>query len=154
MLRFIVLSLALAAAASAQAHPNFTGTWKQDDARSTVRPGSTLKYSNKIDHQDPKLSKTTIADYGDRQPAPYTLTYATDGKPVKSSDREGDQITTTVKWEGNILVFEMGEKDKAGSLFTRETWALSEDGKTLTKKIHRTGGRGGDSDQTFVLEKQ
>jgi len=153
-MRTLILTVLLAAAASAQTHPNFTGTWKQDDARSTVRPGSTLKYSNKIDHQDPKLSKTTILDYGDRQPAPYTLTYTTDGKPVKSSDREGDQITTTVKWEGNTLVFETGEKDKAGALFTRETWALSEDGKTLTKKIHRTGGRGGDSDQTFVLEKQ
>src|SRR5260370_16743024 len=142
MLRFIVLSLALAAAASAKAHPNSTGAWKQDDSMSTVRPGSTLKYSNKIDHQDPKLSKTTIADYGDRQPAPYTLTYATDGKPVKSSDREGDQITTTVKWEGNTLVFETGEKDKAAPLFTRETCPLSEDGKTLTKKIHPPASRG------------
>jgi hypothetical protein len=153
-MRRFVLALLLAVAACAQSHPNITGTWKQDDARSTVRPGSTLKYSNKIDHQDPKLSKTTIADYGDREPTPYTQSYTTDGTPVKSSDREGDQITTTVKWEGSTLVFETGEKDKVGSLFTRETWTLSEDGKTLTKKIHRTGGRGGDSDQTFVLVKQ
>ena len=153
-MRALILTLLLAAVASAQTHPNFTGTWKQDDSRSTVRPGSTLKYSNQIDHQDPKLSKTTIADYGDRPPTPYTLKYTIDGKPVKSSDREGDQITTTVKWEGNTLVFETGEKDKAGSLFTRETWTPSEDGKTLTKKIHRTGDRGGDSDQTFVLVKQ
>ncbi len=153
-MRSIVMGLALLAAASAQVHPNFTGVWKQDDSRSTVRPGSTLKYSNKIEHQDPKLSKTTIADYGDRAPTPYTQTYSTDGTPVKSSDREGDSITTTVKWEGSMLVFERGEKDKAGALFTRETWTLSEDGKTLTKKIHRTGGRGGDSDQTFVLVKQ
>jgi hypothetical protein len=153
-MRPLVLTILLAAAASAQTHPNFTCTWKQDDSRSTVRPGSTLKYSNKIDHQDSKLSKTTIMDYGDRQPNPYTQTYTTDGTPVKSSDREGDSITTTVKWEGNTLVFETGEKDKAGSLFTRETWTLSDDGKTLTKKIHRTGGRGGDADQTFVLVKQ
>src|SRR2546425_8618528 len=104
-MRSLILTFLLAAAASAQTHPNFTGAWKQDDSRSTVRPGSTLKYSNKIDHQDPKLSKTTIMDYGDRQPNPYTQTYTTDGTPVKSSDREGDQITTTVKWEGNTLVF-------------------------------------------------
>ena len=88
-----------------------------------VRPGSTLKYSNKIDHQDPKLSKTTIADYGDRETTPYTQTYTTDGTPVKSSDREGDQTTTTVKWEGGTLVFETGEKDKAGSL-DRESGGL------------------------------
>lgn len=153
-MRSLILAVLLAAAASAQTHPNFTGTWKQDDSRSTVRLGSKLKYTNKIDHQDPKLSKTTIADYGDREPTPYTLTYTTDGTPAKTSDREGDQITTTVKWEGSTLVFETGEKEKAGSLMTRETWTLSPDGTTLTKKIHRTGGRGGDSDQTFVLVKQ
>jgi hypothetical protein len=96
-MRSLILIMLLAAAASAQTHPNFTGTWKQDDSRSTVRPGSTLKYSNKIDHQDPKLSKTTIMDYGDRQPKPYIQTFIADGTPVKSSDAEGDQITTTVK---------------------------------------------------------
>src|SRR5258708_21917097 len=119
-MRSLTLVLLLSAAASAQTHPNFTGTWKQDDARSTVRAGSTLKYSNKIDHQDPRLSKTTIQDYGDRQPTPYTQTYMTDGTPSTSTDREGDSITTTVKWVGNTLGFETGEKDKAGSLFTSE----------------------------------
>ncbi len=153
MPKSLVLALLITCVAGAQSRPNFTGTWKQDDSRSTVRPGSTLKYSNKIDHQDPKLSKTTIMDYGDRAPTTYTQTYLTDGTPNKSSDREGDTITTTVKWEGTTLVFETGEKEKAGSLFTRETWTLSEDGGTLTKKIHRTGGRG-DSDQTYVLVKQ
>ncbi len=72
---------------------------------------------------------------------------------MTSKDREGDEFTTIVKWEGNTLVFETGEKEKAGSLFTRETWTLSDDGKTLTKKIHRAGGHA-DSDQTFVLVKQ
>lgn len=154
MLRSLALTVLLAAVAAAQSKPNFTGTWKQDDSRSTVRPGSTLKYSNEIDHQDPKLSKTTIMDYGDRPATTYTQNYMTDGKPNRSTDREGDSITTTVKWEGSMLVFETGETEKAGALFTRETWTLSEDGTTLTKKIHRTGGRGPDSDQTYVLVKQ
>ncbi len=154
MFRSLALALLLAAVASAQFKPNFTGTWKQDDSRSTVRPGSTLKYSNKIDHQDPKLTKTTTLDYGDRPATTYTDVYWTDGRQNKTTDREGDTITTRVKWEGNTLVFETGEKEKAGALFTRETWTLSEDGKTLTKKIHRTGGRGSDSDQTYVLVKE
>jgi hypothetical protein len=54
---------------------------------------------------------------------------------------------------GNTLVFETGEKDKAGAFTTREIWTLSADGKTLTKKIHSSGPRG-DSDQVYVLERQ
>jgi len=50
-------------------------------------------------------------------------------------------------------VFETVEKEKSATLNSREVWTLSPDGKTLTKKIHRTGGRN-DSDQTYVLLKQ
>ena len=52
------------------------------------------------------------------------------------------------------MVFETVEKEKEATLTSREVWTLSPDGKTLTKKIHRTGGPCADSDQTYVLEKQ
>jgi hypothetical protein len=139
--------------AIAQTKPDFTGTWKQDNSRSTVAPGWKLEYSNTIEHVDPKLVVSTRLAGGDRPPSTYSRTYTTDGKPSVSTDREGDQISTVVKWEGGALVFETGEKEKAGSLFTRETWTLSDNGKTLTKKIHRSGPRG-ESDQTYVLVKQ
>jgi hypothetical protein len=153
MLKTLTLTILLAAAVSAQSKPDFTGTWNQDNSRSTVRPGSTLKYANKILHQDPKLSVTTILDYGNRPATSYTRTYITDGTPAVSRDNEGDQFVTTVKWEGSVLVFETAEKEKTGSITTRETWELSADGKTLTKKRHTSGPRG-DSDQEYVLVKQ
>lgn len=152
-MRSFAFAIFLAVAASAQSNPNFTGTWKQDNSKSSVQPGSTMQYSNKIDHADPKLAVTTILDYGDRPPTPYTRNYTTDGKPSVSTDREGDKSTTIVRWESNTLVFETGEKDEAGSITTREVWTLSEDGKTLTKKIHTSGPRG-ESDRTYVLMKQ
>lgn len=145
--------LVFAATLAAQSRPEFTGLWKQDNSRSTVRPGSTLQYSNKIEHHDPRLVLTTILAGGDRPESTFSRTYSTDGKPVASSDREGDRFTTTVKWEGRTLVFETVEKETNATLTTRETWTLSEDGKTLTKKRHMTGPRG-DSDQTYVLVKQ
>ena len=46
------------------------------------------------------------------------------------------------------------QKEKSATLTSREVWTLSSDGKTLTKRIHRTGSRGNDSDQTYVLVKQ
>ena len=139
--RLLILCSFWMTAVFAQTHPNFTGTWKQDDSKSSVRPGSTLKYSNVIDHQDPKLAKTTILDYGDRPPKPYTVTYTTDGTPVKSKDGEGDEFTTNVKWAGNELVFEVGEQEKANKLFTRETRSLPKMGRSSPRRF--TGPAGG-----------
>ena len=154
-MRLLILSVVLAAVASAQSHTDFSGTWKQDNSRSTLRPGSTIQYSNKVELRDQKLTVTTILGANeDRKESTYSREYVIGGKPSTSSDREGDQFTNTVKWDGDSLVFETGEKEKTATLTSREVWTLSPDGKTLTKKIHRTGGRGGDSDQTFVLEKQ
>jgi len=144
-----------AAVAGAQTHQDFTGLWKQDNSRSTIRPGSNIKYSNKVELNGDALKVTTIfGATADRKESQYTREYTIGGKPTTSSDREGDHFTNTVKWEGAALVFETVEKEKDATLTSREVWALSADGKTLTKKIHRTGGRGGDSDQTYVLEKQ
>ena len=154
-MRLLILSVVLAAVASAQSHPDFSGTWKQDNSRSTLRPGSTIQYSNKVEVRDQKLTVTTILGANeDRKESTYSREYVIGGKPSTSSDREGDQFTNTVKWDGDSLVFETVEKEKTATLASREVWTLSADGKTLTKKIHHTGGRGGDSDQTFVLEKQ
>jgi hypothetical protein len=154
-MRSLILSLVLTAAASAQSHPDFSGAWKQDNSRSTGRPGSTIHYSNKVEQRDQKLAVTTILGAnGDRKESRYTREYVIGGEASTSSDREGDQFTNTVKWDGDSLVFETVEKEKTATLTSREVWTLSSDGKTLTKRIHHTGGRGGDFDQTFVLEKQ
>lgn len=154
-MRSLILTIVLAAVASAQTHPDFTGTLKQDNSRSTIRPGSTIQYSNNVEHRESKLSVTTIfGANGDRKESSYTREYTIGGEPTVTTDREGDQFTNTVKWEENSLVFETVEKGEGTTLTSREVWTLSADGKTLTKRIHRTGGRGGDSDQTYVLEKQ
>lgn len=154
-MRLLILAFALAAAVGAPPHPNFTGTWKQDNSRSTLRPGATIHYSNKIVQAGAKLAVTTILGAtGDRPERTYTREYVIGGQPSTSTDREGDRFTNTVKWQGNSLIFETIEKEKDATLTTHEVWALSKDGKTLTKTIHHSGGRGGDYNHTFVLVKQ
>ncbi len=137
--------------ATAQTKPNFSGTWKQNMEKSPTKSSWLKSYVNKIDQQDAvlKVTTTTVGDRGERN---YERTYFI-GKEEKSQDREGDQFTTNVKWEGNTLVFETVEKERDATLTSKETWTLSDDGKTLTKTIHRSGPRG-DSDQKYVLEKQ
>ena len=154
-MRSLILILLLSCALHPQGHPDFTGTWKQDNSRSTIRPGSAIQYSNRIAQREQQLSVTTILGAnGDRKESTYTREYEIGGEPKVTTGREGDQFTNIVKWEGNSLVFETVEKEKTATLNSREVWTLSPDGKTLTQKIHRTGGRGNDSDQTYVLVKQ
>ena len=137
--------------AVAQAHPDFAGTWKQNLEKSPTKSSWLKSYVNKIELQDTNL-KVTTTTVGDRGENTYTRTY-TIGKPEASQDREGDQRTTNVHWDGNTLVFERSEKERDATITSKEIWRLSDDGKTLTKNIHSSGPRG-EFDQTYILEKQ
>ena len=87
-MRFLILTILLAAAANSQTHSDFTGTWKQDNSRSTIRPGSTIQYSNKVEHQESKLSVTTIfGANGDHKESSYTREYTIGGEPTVTADR-------------------------------------------------------------------
>jgi hypothetical protein len=147
----IYLLVFLAASVGAQSRPSFSGTWKQNLEKSPTKSSWLKSYVNKIELQDTTL-KVTTTTVGDRVERTYDRSYVI-GKEQKSQDPEGDQFTTNVRWEGNTLVFETVEKEHDAVLTSKEVWTLSEDGKTLTKNIHRSGPRG-DSDQQYVLEKQ
>ena len=98
-MRPLILMLLLYCTLHPQDHPNFTGTWKQDNSRSTIRPGSTIQYSNRIAQQKQKLSVTTILGAnGDRKESTYTREDEIGGEPKVTTDREGDQFTSIVKW--------------------------------------------------------
>jgi len=149
--RAIYLILFLIGAAAAQTRPDFSGTWKQNMEKSPTKSSWLKSYVNKIELQDANL-KVTTTTVGDRGERTYDRTYVI-GKEEKNRDPEGDERTSIVKWEGNTLVFDSVEKEHDAVLTSKEIWTLSDDGKTLTKKIHRSGPRG-DSDQQYVLEKQ
>ena len=132
---------------------NLSGAWKQNNEKSKLSRPSTLKsYVNKIEHKDPNL-KVVTTTVGDRGESSYERSYTTDGKEQVTKDREGDEFHTTVKWEGKTLVFETMEVEGERKLTTTEKWTVSEDGKTLTK-VRRTSGPRGDTENTYVLEKQ
>ena len=147
----VLLAMLLAAALVAAApRPDFSGTWKQNMEKSPTK-SRLQSYVNKIEVNDAVLKVTTTI-VGDRGENTYTRTYSI-GKEEQSVGRDGDQFATKVKWEGNTLVIDTVEKEHDATLTSKEVWNLSDDGKTLTKNIHRSGPRGA-SDQTYILEKQ
>ena len=146
-----LMILSCTAVVCAQNRPDFSGTWKENLEKSTTKSSWLKSYVNKIELQGTNLKVTTTM-VGDRGERTYDRAYVI-GQENKSQDRDGDQFTTNVKWDGNSLVFENTEKEHEAALTSKETWTLSDDGKTLTKTIHRSGPRG-DSDQKYILEKQ
>jgi len=86
----VYLIVFLAAAASAQSRPDFTGTWKQNLEKSPTKSSWLKSYVNKIEVQDTNL-KVTTTTVGDRGERTYDRTYVI-GQEQKSQDHEGDQF--------------------------------------------------------------
>lgn len=136
----------------AQTGPNFSGTWKQNNEKSSLRSDAPV-WIHKVAHNDPDLKVVTIITGGRGESAPRENSYTTDGKEQVTKDREGDEFTRSVKWDGNTLVFLTVEKEGANTITTREVWTMSEDGKTLTKTRHTSSYRG-ERDQRYVYDRQ
>ena len=151
MLGVLLLTLTLAMSAIDQVKPDFSGTWKQNNEKSKLAPDAPV-WVHKVEQKGTYLKMATTIT-GSRGVPSHENTYTTDGKEQVTKDREGDELTRSVKWEGNMLVFLTVEKEGGNTLTTREVWTLSDDGKTLVKTRHLTGPRGV-TDQKYVYDKQ
>lgn len=127
----------------------FSGTWKENREKSTK--SSLTSYVNTIDATADvvKVKTTTNSPRGERT---SERTYAI-GKEVTSKLPDGDEATTSARWEDNALVIVSTVHEPDGTAETKETWTVSADGKTLTKKRHIHNANG-DRDETHVLERQ
>ncbi|PYR64116.1 MAG: hypothetical protein DMF91_01460 [Acidobacteria bacterium] len=131
--------------------PDFSGTWVQNMEKSSIPAGSSLQaFTNEIEQTGDTLKVVTIlrrAGQDTRSERTFVI-----GKEEDVAGPGDIAITTRVRWEGPVLVFEainpfMKDSD------LRETWTLSADGKVLTK-VRRFPTPQGNQTQTFVLEKR
>jgi hypothetical protein len=148
----------LAALALAQPRPNFSGSWKQDNAKSSFGGlAAPISVSDIIAHKEPDihLTQTVVGPQGDSVTSEHD--YATDGREQTGKSRNYTE-KNSVKWEGNSLVFESKRDYSGREVIIRERWTLSSDGKTLTKERVSPGATGpgakGEVKQTFVFDKQ
>jgi hypothetical protein len=133
-------------------HPNFSGVWKLNTAKSDfgVIPGPDTR-TDTIDHSEPtlKLSRKENGPDGARE---YVLTMTTDGKETVNS-LGGADAKITAMWEGPGLVINFKLKLQDQDIAIRQVATLSPDGKTLTSKAHLTMSLG-EMDQTEVYDRQ
>ena len=151
MRRFAALFCFLAA--SALAAPNFSGEWKLDLSRSQYGPiPAPLAVTRKVTQQGSSLSWSTYQKSAQRE-VTTELKYTTDGKECINKMTNGD-AKGTAKWQGDSLVIESSQQVQGAEIKSRETWAVSADGKTLTILTHLTLPQQGEFDVKQVFEKQ
>ncbi len=150
----VILAALVASAtiASAQTKPNFTGDWKFNAAKSNFggMPAPT-SLTQKITHEDPSLKVATSqsGDFGDFN---SDFTFTTDGKECPNQMNDF-HMTSTVKWEGDSLVFDSKIDFQGTAMSGTEKWSLSPDGKNLTVQRHFKGPMG-EGDSTVVMDRQ
>jgi hypothetical protein len=151
-----LLAAAIAAAvwlsAADISRPNFSGTWKMNAAKSSFgqlpRP---LEYERHIDHKEPVI-QMTVRQAGPTGEQSVEAMLRTDGQATTNKYRTGE-AKTTAEWAGRELELTTTRSMEGGDAVTRETWSLSEDGKTLTS-ITRMKTPRGFFDIKLVLERK
>jgi hypothetical protein len=151
---------ALACTALAQDHPDISGTWKLNSAKSDPGNYGPTARTDVITIDGAKLSDkvTSSTQMGESD---YTLTATIDGTKVTVApgSPQANMGTLTLKeltaaWDGPALVVTtlasfQGQVDVA----TQSHDTLSADGKVLTMAMHASTSMG-DFDETLVFDKQ
>ena len=112
-------------------HPDFSGTWKQSNERSTPkRAGNVILH---IEHHDPAINVETTAQCSSGLTRHAVQRYTTNGKVSISTGADGDEFHTSIVWDGNSLVFSVEEREDGRIILSKETWTLIEDSSVLER---------------------
>jgi hypothetical protein len=133
-----VLLLAVAQVACAQAAPDFSGVWNQENDR--CQPKCNGDVTLRIEHHDPALIVETATSQEQQTSRRAVQKYTTDGKVSVSTGVDGDEFHTAVIWKDSILVFSIEEHEDGRILRSTEMWLLIENGATLQRTRVRSNG--------------
>ena len=128
-------------------HPNFTGIWKLNLEKSTIRGPQPKQILMNLEHQDPTLiQQILLTDANDAvQRNVFTCRI---GAEVKNSFG-GIELRSSARWNSEELVIESRMNARGREFYFKDHWSLSKNGRTLTM-AHRDDDLAG---QISVLEK-
>ena len=158
LLALLLLAAPLAAQTSV-AHPNLSGTWVLDAAKSTVDgplpPPTSATYAVGT-HGD---SITVHVTEVDAAAGAVTLDrlVATDGYSwTNYMIYAGNQLTLNVvaKWNGAVLSLTTNTDVSGSPVLQTETWTVSADGKVLTQNVTTNVAGAYFAAQTLVFNKK
>lgn len=140
----IVLLLAVAPTTRAQAHPDFSGTWKLNLDKSDY--GDLQGPETRIDiieqHADHVSDRVTAE--GRHRKQQYTMLFATDGSetllPPETKMGSVTILSVSAKWRGETLVVTQKLRFQGAPLVATSSYTLSADGKALSMALALGGG--------------
>lgn len=139
---------------------NFSGDWKLNESKSDLGQFSRFAVRTiKADQKDESISitRTQPSFNGDDMTTTETLSF--DGKETETTIFETSKRKSTAKWseDGKNLVINytllFDFNGQSTEIKGSETWALSEDGKTVTININSSSPQGEFSSKA-VYDKQ
>lgn len=145
----LLAAMLAAPLAWAQATPNFSGTWKQDNDRCV--PPRKGEVTLRIDHREPDLTVETTMVRGAAAPRHASQHYSTDGKVSVTTGADGDEFHTSILWHGQSLIFLIEEHEDERVILSTETWTLIDGGAAL-ERVRQPAGGG--EKQTLVYLRQ
>ena len=150
----LAAGLCCCSALAAAERPNFAGTWKLNNLRSTQDGPADRVYVLMIEQQGVNVKVTTKSEGVTNI---LDGAFKADGKP-RVAKVGNNYRYTTVEFQNATLVFDIIDKDSKKDtaravMEVRDAYTLSPDGKVLTR-FRRTGGGGKVVDQKYVFDKQ
>jgi hypothetical protein len=131
-------------------HPDITGTWALDAAKSDFGQGPAP--SDLVFKITAQAEEFTVEQSGGGQPD-MSLHFNTSGKEV-TNDVPGGKMTSTHRWEGQALVGDVKFVTEDGSTITfKDHISYSPDGKVMTLKRAASGPMG-DFQMTMVMNRK
>jgi hypothetical protein len=139
-----------ASGATAADHPDFSGTWTLNPAKSNFGFAPIpKKLEYRIVHKDPDLKFTIVMSTLSGE-APHEIVCSTDGKQSIAHNAAGE-MRTMARWEGDVLIITSRQDAGGNEVRTEERWSLSPDRKQLTVE-NSFSSPGGQENVTLVLQ--
>jgi hypothetical protein len=145
--------LVAAIAVAAQQKPDFSGQWTLNRQASTLSPGAAAVGSGvlHIDHREPLFRyKATLVTDG--KPFEYAYELSTDGHEVAST-QQGRQAVSSLKWEGDTLVFTGRIQTSDSETKVSFRYQLIDANRRL-RAVEQVRGPGRNQDNVWIFERR
>lgn len=144
----IGLVMLLAFTLAPQSRPDFSGFWRLNLEKSTLRGPAPKELFMRIQHREPMLIQTMLLVAADGREQQQTFTYDTTGRE-STNVTAGGEGRSRARWSGSELVIESVLKTPNRTFHFKNHWSLSGDSQLL-RMAHLDDDLAG---QITVLEK-